>query len=75
MSKFWIFGLGHPIKCVNKFINNDMEEMNNLLQIFLFPGLGLCIEIKSYVAHTYRYNISHNIEIPFLYKNGIFFIA
>ena len=37
-------------------------------------GLGLCIEIKSYVAHIlYVWTMSHNTEIPSLYNNRRYF--
>ena len=47
-TTFWKNGLGHPTAFVYKFIGDDTEEKANIL---IFPGLGLYIEIKYFVAH------------------------
>ena len=54
------FGLGHAKECVYQFIGHDAEEKSNIY-IFLFPRLGVRIEIKSYVAHIfYGWTMNHN---------------
>ena len=65
-KKMKTYGLSH-------FIGNYMGKKANILQLFLFTVLGLCIDIKSYVSHIfYGWTMSHNTEINFLYNNGIF---
>ena len=41
--------------------------MPNILQLFLRPVLGMCIEIKIYGAHIiYEWTISHNTAVESL---------
>ena len=53
-------GLVHPTACVYHFIGDNIEE-NTDISHFWFPGLGVCVEIKFYVAHIfYERTMSHN---------------
>ena len=46
-------GLGHSTAFIYEFIGDDMEKKSNILQYFIFTGLRLCIEIKSYAAYIF----------------------
>ena len=52
---------------------DDMKK-SPTQNIHLLPGLVMCIEIKSYVAHIfYGWTMSHNTEITYLYNNRNYF--
>ena len=53
MLDFWGKGLGHPTSCVYQFVADDMEEIPNILKLFLFTGLLLCTEMKAYCARIF----------------------
>ena len=47
-------GLGVPTTCVYQFVGTkDMVKKCNVIQYFVMHGIGLCIQLKSHVAHMF----------------------
>ena len=46
--------LSDPITCVYQYILDQYDSNDkNIIQYYVMHGLGLCIKLKSYLAHMF----------------------
>ena len=59
-------GLGDPTTCIYKFIYDENDSNNTkILQYFIMHGLGLCIDLNSFVSCIlYTWSFTHNKSVP-----------
>ena len=64
------FGLAHPKACVYQLIGGDTEENPNILHVFVSCIGSVYSDMILYCSYCYRWSMTHNTAIPFLYNNG-----
>ena len=69
--------MGDSTTCVYQFIDkeNDNDDMK-IIQYFIMHGLGICINLDSYVAHMLcACSFIHNTTVPIAIMKNKWFLS
>ena len=69
--------MSDPTTCVYQLIYDENENyQTKIIQYFIMHGLGLCINVDSYVTHIfYACSFSHNTSVPIYIKKNKNFLS
>ena len=70
-------GMVDPTTCVYQFMYDEKYKNDTqITQYFIMHGLGLCIEVDSYVAHMfYAWSFIHNTPVTISKNKNKYFLS
>ena len=70
-------GIGDTTTCVYHLIYDEKYSVyTDIIKYFIMHGLGLCMNVDSYVAHIFcACSFSHNTALPIDIKKNQYFLS